>query len=364
MNRIRRSLTTTSAVLCIVVGGCSDGGESVDTSTTAAAPASVQPVQLDVASAFPTSLTLLGEAPVRLAENVRRASGGSIELKVYEPGALVPGMESIQAASRGSVDAAWSATGFFAGADSAFNIFSTVPFGPGIPEFLAWMYYGGGIELQNELLAAHDLYAVPCSLIPPEASGWFRREIKSVDDLKGLKMRFFGIGAKVMEKLGVSTQLLTPGDIFQALQLGTIDATEFSLPVLDLKLGFHQVAKYYYFPGWHQQATFSALFVNLQRWNALADSQRAMIEIACGDMIRRTAAEGESAQWAAMQTLRDRHGVKIMRWPPEIMTAIEQAWEEVVAEESAANPNFRRVYASYSAFRENYAIWREHAYLQ
>ncbi|HUF19848.1 MAG TPA: TRAP transporter substrate-binding protein [Burkholderiales bacterium] len=362
MIRFNRIMTAAVAATVVGLAGCGGGGDPE--TRTVAEPTAVQPLRINLASAYPTSLTLLGEAAPRLADNVRRASAGSIDIRVYEPGALVPGMEAIQAAARGSVDAAWSATGFFSGTDSAFSIFSAIPFGPDIPEYLAWMYFGGGLELQNELLAAYDLYAIPCTLIPPEASGWFRREIRTVEDLRGLKMRFFGLGAKVMEKLGVATQLLAPGDIFQALQLGTIDATEFSLPALDRTLGFHQVAKYYYFPGWHQQATFGALFFNKDRWSALPESQRALLEMACGDMVRYTAAEGESMQWEAMQAMRDQHGVQIKRWSPEIMAALEKAWAEVVAEESAANPNFKRVYDSYLAFRANYALWRDYGYLQ
>jgi TRAP-type mannitol/chloroaromatic compound transport system substrate-binding protein len=362
---VQRQSLFSFLMVCVLGAMVSACGKPATPEQAPDAPATAaKPVQLNMASAYPTSLTLLGEAAPRLADSVRRASGGAVDIKVFEPGALVPGLEAIQAVSRGSVDAAWSATGFFAGTDSAYNIFTAIPFGPDIPEYLAWMYHGGGIELQNELFAKHGVHVIPCSIIPPEASGWFRREIRTVDDLKGLKMRFFGIGAKVMEKMGVATQLLAPGDIFQALQMGTIDATEFSMPVLDTKLGFHQVAKYYYFPGWHQQATISALFINQKRWDALADSQRAVIEVACGDMLRRTAAEGEAAQWEAMQALRDRHGVKIMRWSPEIMAALEKAWAEVVAEESAANPNFKRVYESYATFRKNYALWRDYGYLR
>ncbi|HET7298462.1 MAG TPA: C4-dicarboxylate ABC transporter, partial [Burkholderiales bacterium] len=200
-----------------------------------------QKVRINLANAFPNSLTLIGEAPVKLSQKLNRISGGTIELRVNEPGALVPALQAIQATGQGSVDAAWSNAGFFAGTDSAFNLFATVPFGPAIPEYLAWLYHGGGLQLSREMFGKHGVYNIPCAIIPPEASGWFRREIKSPQDLKGLKMRFFGLGAKVMAKLGVSTQLLAPGDIFQALQLGTIDATEFSLPVMDQKLGFHQV---------------------------------------------------------------------------------------------------------------------------
>jgi len=354
-----RPLSLFAGVAAGVVAGCA-------VLALAGSPAWAQDkkVRLNVANNFPNSLPIVGEAGPRLAERIKRASGGSIEMKFHEPGAMVPAMQSIQAAAKGSVDAAWSSPGFYAGTDTVFNMFSTVPFGPTIPEYLAWMYYGGGRQLQTEMFDKHGLHVIPCGMHAPEASGWFRKEIKSVNDLKGLKMRFFGFGAKVMEKLGVSTQLLAPGDIFQALQLGTIDATEFSMPALDQKQGFHQVAKYYYFPGWHQQASIVALFINKERWNGLSDAQRALMEMACGDMVRDMAAHSESAQFKAMQEMRDKNGVKIMRWSPEILKAYEKAWGEVVTEESAKNANFKKVWDSYSKFRADYAIWREHGYLK
>ena len=331
---------------------------------SAGVQAQQQKVRINLASAFPTSLTLIGEGSVKLAKKVERASGGTLEIKVNEPGALVPALQAIQATSQGSVDAAWSNAGFFASTDSAFNMFATVPFGPGIPEYLAWIHNGGGLELSREMFGKHNIHNIPCTIIPPEASGWFRKEIKGVADLKGLKMRFFGLGAKVIAKLGVSTQLLAPGDIFQALQLGTIDATEFSLPSMDQKFGFYQVAKFYYFPGWHQQATFIEFYVHKKKWDGLSDQHKAILEQACGDLTRDVIAEAEATQWKAMTEMRDKHGVKIMRWSPEIMTALEKAWNEVVAEESASSPNFKRIYASYSKFRSDYAIWREHGYLK
>jgi TRAP-type mannitol/chloroaromatic compound transport system substrate-binding protein len=323
-----------------------------------------QKVRINLANAFPNNLTLIGEAPGKLAKKLDRLSAGTLELRVNEPGALVPALQAIQATGQGSVDAAWSNAGFFAGTDSAFNMFATVPFGPGIPEYLAWMNHGGGLQLSREMFGKHGIHNIPCAIIPPEASGWFRKEIKSLQDLKGLKMRFFGLGAKAMAKLGVSTQLLAPGDIFQALQLGTLDATEFSLPTMDQKLGFYQVAKFYYFPGWHQQATFLEFYINQKKWASLSDQHKAMIESACGDLTRDVIAEGEATQWKAMTEMRDKNGVQIKKWSPEFIAAFEKAWHEVIAEESAANPNFKRVYASYSKFRDDYAIWREHGYLK
>jgi TRAP-type mannitol/chloroaromatic compound transport system substrate-binding protein len=207
------------------------------------------------------------------------------------------------------------------------------------------------------------VHNIPCGIIPPEASGWFRKEIRSIDDLKGLRMRFFGLGAKVMERHGVVTRQLPPGEILAALESGALDATEFSLPAMDQPLGFHKVAKYYYFPGWHQQATLFDLYVNKRVWDGLPEAYRAIIEVACGDAMREMIADGEALQWKAMKEMQA-EGVHLKRWPPDILVSFENAWKEVVAEESVRNPNFKRVYDSYARFRENYAIWRHFNYLQ
>lgn len=321
------------------------------------------PVRLSFASTFPGTMGLIGEAAKRLPERIARASGGEVVLVFHEPGQLVPAAETLFAVSRGEVNAGWGGAGWFSERDSAFNMFSSVPFGPGIGEYMAWMYHGGGLALAREMFAAHNLHNIPCAVIPPEASGWFRREIRTVADLKGLRMRFFGLGAEVMQKLGVDTRLMAPGDVLKALKDGTLDATEFSLPAMDQKLGFHQSAKFYYFPGWHQQATFFDLYVNKSVWNGLADRHKAIIELACGDMVREAIAEGEAAQWKAMAQMQA-EGVQIRRWAPEIIAAMESAWAEVVEQEARRNPNFQRVYASYDTFRRQYALWREHAYLK
>ncbi len=321
-------------------------------------------IRLQMASAFPSSLALIGQNGKKMQERIAKISGGTIELRFNEPGALVPALQAIEATGQGSVDAAWSNGGFFSSKDSAFNMFASVPFGPGIGEYMAWMYHGGGLQLSREMFAKYGVHNEPCGIIPPEASGWFRKEIKSVADLKGLKMRFFGLGAKVMEKLGVATQLLAPGDIFQALQLGTIDATEFSLPAMDQSFGFYQVAKFYYFPGWHQQATFIDLYINKKKWDALTDQQRTMIQYACGESMREIISEGEAAQFKAILEMQQKHGVQVKRWTPDILAAMEKAWGEVVAEESAKNPQFKKVFDSYAAFRKDYAIWKEYGYLK
>ena len=363
---IDMSAVATCVAAIVIAGGCGDSGDQQQAASSGAAPAApaAEKVTLKVASAFPSSLALVGEGGITFSENVKSVSGGMLEARMFEPGALVPPLEAIQATSKGSIDAAWSTAGFFAGTDMAFNFFSAVPFGPDAPEYLAWMYYGGGLELADEMFADHNVKFIPCGISPPEASGWFREEIKTLDDLRGMKMRFFGLGARVMDKMGVATQLLAPGDIFQALQLGTIDATEFAMPVMDESFGFYQVAKYYYFPGWHQPSSILGLFINLDLWNGLSEQNRAIFNITCGDMVRQILVRGESMQSPAMTRMRDQHGVNIMYWPPEFLEAYKKAWLEVIEEESRNNANFKKIYASYSKFREEFKLWGENGYLK
>ncbi len=363
---VDRSTVAACGAALVLAAGCGDSGDQQQAASSGAGPAApaAEKVTLQVASAFPTSLALVGEGAVTFSDKVARVSGGGLEVRIFEPGALVPALEAIQAVSKGSVDSAWSTAGFFAGTDMAFNFFTAVPFGPDAPEYLAWMYHGGGLDLAGEMFGQHNVKFIPCGISPPEASGWFRKEIKTLDDLKGMKMRFFGLGARVMDKMGVATQLLAPGDIFQSLQLGTIDATEFAMPVMDESFGFYQVAKYYYFPGWHQPSSILGLFINLDLWNGLSDQHRAVLEVTCGDMIRQILARGESMQSPAMLRMRDKHGVKIMYWPQEFLDAYGKAWQEVIAEESRNNANFKKIYASYSKFREEFKLWGENGYLK
>ena len=172
-----------------------------------------------------------------------------------------------------------------------------------------------------------------------------------------MKMRFFGLGAQVMQKLGVSTQLLAAADIYQALERGVIDATEFSMPTMDTRLGFHQIAKYNYFPGWHQQTSVSELLMNKAAWDKLSDQNKAIIEIALGDSTMHTYVESDHAQFAAMAEYQAKHGVKVKRWSDEDLAAFEKAWMEVLAEESAKDPLFKKVADHYLDYRKKFSVW-------
>jgi TRAP-type mannitol/chloroaromatic compound transport system substrate-binding protein len=316
-------------------------------------------VRWKMQSAFASTLTHLGPSGVRFSKNVDRMSGGKFEVKFFEPGALIPPLECFDAVSKGSIESCWTTPGYHTGKYPALAFFTTVPFGPTFGEFVAWKWFGGGNKLREEIYAKHDLVAVDASCIGPETSGWFRQEVKSLDELKGLKMRFFGLGAQVMQKLGVSTQLLAAADIYQALERGVIDATEFSMPAMDIKLGFHQIAKFNYFPGWHQQVSCGEVLMNKKAWDALPDTYKAMIEIAGEAQVTFTYAETEATQFEVMAEMRDKHKVQIKRWDDKALAAFEKGWLEVIKEESAKDPLFKKVADHYLDFRKRYAIWGE-----
>jgi len=281
--------------------------------------ADAKKVRGKIHQAYGQNIAVIGPPGHRIADAVRRMSGGDFDIKVFEPDAFAGGFAYYDGVSQGAIDAAFGTPGANQGKNSAYSFLSSFPFGPSAPEFLAWFKYGVGNEIARELYARDNIHFILCGMIPPETSGWFREEIKSLDQLKGLKMRFFGVGAKVMQKFGVSTQQIAGGDIYPALELDTIDATEFSMPAIDRSYGFYQIAKYNYFPGWHQQPTATDLTVNMDKWNELPEEYKAMLEIACNANI---------------------------------------------AEEIAANPDVAKLWESYSTFHEGYKVWGERGYLK
>ena len=342
---MKKILTTTALVATMVAGG-----------------AQAQQ-HWNLQSTYAGSLPQLGALGIRIAEQITAITGGEIEVTFQNPGGVVPALEVFDAVGSGAVEAGWSTPGYWAGRVPALQLLAAVPFGPRASEYLAWLKFGGGEQFLEELYEPHNIHSVICAVIAPEASGWFRNEIHSVEDLRGLTMRFFGLGAKVMERMGVSTQLLAGGDIFPALELGTIDATEFSMPAIDLNLGFYQVAQHYYFPGWHQQSTFFDLMINLDLWESLDERTQLMINTVCDANIAYGLAEGEAIQVAALAELENEHGVQIHRWSDEDLARLRAAWDDVAAELVAQDADFARVYESYTTFRERYARWRDLAYL-
>jgi len=309
-------------------------------------------------SAYPASLPLMGELASRIGRTLWDVSGGGMELKFYEPDSLVPVKEMFDAVGSGTIDSAFGGVEFWADKAPALALFAAIPFGPDPDEYLAWMYFGGGEDSLNQIYRPFNVHGILCGMTPPVASGWFRREFTDPKDLDGLKMSSTGLAAKVLQKLGVLTQNLRNEDIFVAFENGNIDAAEFSLPSIDLKLGFNDVANHYYFPGWRQPAAFQNLIINKQKWDSLSTSQQSRIEAACGDNVRYGLAEGNATQYTALKELTAK-GVNIHRWPGSILSALEAAWRDVQAEQSAADGDFKRIWRSLAEFRKNYSTWKE-----
>ena len=315
--------------------------------------------------AFSTALPGLGTPIPRVAEQLDVMSGGEIKMKVYEPGKLVDPFEILDAVATGKINSGYTTAGYWAGKIPAAPLFSAVPFGPEAGEYMAWLYYGNGLGLYQKMYdqAGYNVKVIPCAIIAPETSGWFAKEINTPADLQGLKMRFFGLGGKVMQKLGVATSLLPGGEIFPALEKGAIDATEFSMPAIDSRLGFYKLVKFNYFPGWHQQATVFELLINKDVWTGATDQQRAIIENACKASMADSFAEGEAAQFAALKENVEKHGVQIKKWNDEMLATFRKTWDEVAAEEAANDPFFAEVLADLTEFRSGYQIWKENAFL-
>lgn len=322
-------------------------------------------IRLKIASAYTTTIPILGNNIVKIAGRMDEVSGGSIKTRVLEPQDVGGLKEILDAVSSGKVDAGYSAAGFWAGKMPAAPLFSSVPFGPELNTYLAWMKEGNGLKYYQKMYddAGYNVKVFICCTLPPETSGWFAREINNPEDLQGLKMRFFGLGGRVMEKMQVSTMMLGGSEIYQALEKGVIDATEFSMPSIDKNLGFYKVVKFNYFPGWHQQATFLEFIINKNKWNELSDSQKAIIEMACNEGLINSLAEGEGTQFTAMKENIDKYGVQLRQWNEKMLGLFEEKWHEVVNEECQKDQFFKLVWEDLQKFRKDYQIWGKNAFL-
>ena len=319
---------------------------------------------IEMTSAFSRNLPILGTAGVDFVEKINSIST-EVEFEHFDPGELVPTLEALDAVSNGSVDAAYTTAGYWQGKITSASLFAAVPFGPEAGEFLAWMLYDDGAELFQRMYDenGYNVKVMPCGIIAPETSGWFKEPINSVADLEGLNMRFFGLGAEVMQRLGVSTSLLAAGDIFPALERGAIDATEFSLPLIDQRLGFYNIASNNYFPGWHQPATMFELLINKDRWDDLDEFSQNQIEVACLANITTNYAEGEAKNFAAMNENVENNGVTIRQWPVEMLETFEATWNEVAGELAAEDEYFKLVWDDLQEFRTGYKTWVNNIYL-
>ncbi|MCY0146828.1 TRAP transporter substrate-binding protein [Hoeflea sp. G2-23] len=325
--------------------------------------ANAQQANWKFSSAYNRTVPIFGEAALGIAQKTTEASNRQLRIQFFDPGALVPAAGIFDAVGEGAIDAGYAGTGFFVSREPALAFFDSIPFGPGLSEYIAWIKDGGGAELRDEILKPYNIKALTCGVNMPEAGGWYNKEINSGADFSGLKMRIVGLGGRVLEKLGASTQILAPGDIYPSLERGVIDATEFSNPASDLGLGLYEVAKYYYFPGWQQQISFQTLFVNLDRWNELPSAQQQLLEAVCAETMIQMIARGESAQTAALAEFRSKD-VEIRTFPDVVLSDVKAAWEDVRVDLESGNENFAKVSGSLRAFQEDYKQWSTIGYLK
>lgn len=314
--------------------------------------------------AFASNLPGLGTPSQWVADRLKEASDGEVQVRVYEPGKLVPPFEILQSVSDGKIEAGYTWIGYDQGKVPAVPLFAAVPFGLKPWAYTAWYYWGGGHEMLQEVYAnkGFNVHAQLCGIIGPETAGWYREPITSLEDYQGMKIRFAGLGGKVLEELGASVTMLPGGELFQALEKGTIDATEFSMPAIDQILGFNQIVKYNLFPGWHQPFTAQYMLVNKDKWNEATEAQKVLIQTTCTAGTLMGLSEGEYKNGAVLAGFQEK-GVNADQIPTEILVRLNEVTDKVLAEEAANDADFKRVLESQREFQETYKVWDSRAYL-
>ena len=304
-------------------------------------------VTLKLATSWPAHFPIMGTGVDDFARRCSELSGGTLEIKVFAKNILVPAMQVFDACSAAQIDAFHSGVYYWKGKNLAFSIFGGMPLGLTSEEMITWLKFGGGYDLWRELYGKFNLYPFIGGTTGPQMGGWFKKEIKSLADLKGLKMRIPGLGGEVMKKLGVNPVLLPAGEIYTALERGTIDATEWVGPALDRMMGFDKAAKYYY-TGWHEPGSILELTFNKARWEKLSDEHKAIITAASEEI---TANMLQKFRYENAKSLAELpKDVQIKTFPKEIMDAAKIALEKVLAEQSTQSEDFQRVLKSYKAF--------------
>ena len=299
---------------------------------------------IKLATSWPAHFPIMGIGVERFAQRVKDVSGGSLEIKLYPKNTLVPALAVFDAASSGQIDAFHSGPYYWKGKNSAFSLYSGIPFGFTAEEINSWMLFGGGMDLWREQYAKYNLHPFMGGNTNIQMGGWFRKPIESLEDMKGLKMRIPGLGGEVFSKMGVNPILLPAGEIYTSLERGVIDATEWVGPALDIKMGFYKVAPYYY-SGWHEPGSILELTFNKQSWNKLAFEHQSIIEVCSSEMNSNMTSEFHAQNIKALSKLKELN-VNILEYPKDVIGAGKVALKEVISELSSKNDDFKRVYES------------------
>jgi TRAP-type mannitol/chloroaromatic compound transport system substrate-binding protein len=298
-----------------------------------------------------------GSSAERLAASIGELSDGRIEIDVYADGELVPAFEVFDAVSRGTMQMGHSSPTYWRGTLPAAPLFSSVPFGMLASEHKTWIDHGGGQELWRELYGAHGIIPIAAGNTGAQMGGWFKREITSLEDLAGLKMRISGLGAEVMQRAGALPVNLPGSELFTSLATGVIDATEWNGPFNDMAWGLHEVARYYYYPGWHEPSGVLEALVSIEAWESLSPHLRTVIEAACRTEMDYVISEFAARNQAALTALITEHGVELRRFPTDVLLTLRRLSLEVMQELAAGDADLGRVYASYRSYADAIGAW-------
>jgi len=323
--------------------------------------------QWKLITSWPKNFPVLGTGANRLAALIGELSGGRIRVKVYGAGELVSAFEVFDAVARGTAELGHSTPSYWKGKREIAQLFSGVPFGMTAQEMNGWLYHGDGLALWTELYARFGLIPFPAGNSGVQMGGWFNRELDSVSDLQGLKMRMPGLGGEVIKRAGGTSVNLPGGELFTALESGVIDATEWASPYIDLASGLHKAAEYYYYPGFHEPGTTLEAMVNRAAFEALPADLQAIVRSACQVVNQDLLAEQTARNPGALRTLIERHGVKLRAYPDDVIAELKRLTEEVVSELAQKDTFSRKVVASYRKFLRESKAWSrisELAYLQ
>jgi TRAP-type mannitol/chloroaromatic compound transport system substrate-binding protein len=317
---------------------------------------SMPEVKWRMTSSFPKSLdTLYGGAEL-IAKRVADATDNKFQIRVFAAGEIVPGLQVLDAVQANTVEMGHTASYYYFGKDETFAFATAIPFGLNTRMMNAWMYHAGGNDLLNEFYKGYNVYHLPGGHTGAQMGGWYRKEIKTPDDLKGLKMRIGGFAGRVMSKVGVVPQQIAGGDIYPALEKGTIDAAEWVGPYDDEKLGFNKVAKYFYYPGWWEGCAMLSAMFNIGEWNKLPKTYQNIMAAACAEATNWMTAKYDAGNPPALKRL-VAGGAELRAFPVPVLEACYGAAQEVFKETNAKNPRFKKVYDNYTAFQKDQNLW-------
>jgi TRAP-type mannitol/chloroaromatic compound transport system substrate-binding protein len=330
-------------------------------SAAIASPAIAQPapaVRWRLATSFPKNLDTLYGACEMFSRAIAELSDQNFQITVFGPGEIVPAFQVFDAVANNTVELGNSASYYYIGKDLAFAFGTAVPFGLNTRQMNAWLTYGGGLDLLNELNGSYGVRALPFGNTTAQMGGWFRKEIKTLEDLKGLKFRVGGVAGQVLSRLGVVPQQIAPGEIYPALERGAIDAAEWIGPYDDEKLGFAKVAPYYYYPGWWEGCANGFLYVNTTKWEELPKAYKQMVTVAAGQVAADLTAKYDARNAPAIKSL-VAAGAQLRPFSVEILDAAFKATNDFFAETAAKNASFKKLYDSMTAFRNEQYQWHQ-----